>query len=134
MDTETHTLLDVGGEAPRLRRTLAFLLPGAPARQERGVLLTHERVTSIVTRPGLSLRPPAGTWEKKNVPPPLLHPDGRSQTHSSYFLSGSYNLQWPVKGNLVSDRGGGGVAFKTMLALYVEVEPVHRERGWLSSL
>lgn len=49
VDTEAHTLLDVGCKAAGLKRTLTFLLPGAPAgkkkreREGNGMMVVSEQ-------------------------------------------------------------------------------------------
>lgn len=48
VDTEAHTLLDVGCKTAGLKRALAFLLPGAPAEKKRernGIMEVSEQNT-----------------------------------------------------------------------------------------
>lgn len=91
------------------------------------MLFTDEKCTHTheVTGPDHTPFHLLAPGEKKNVP---LLPDGQSWTHLSYFLSGSVlatvSSEW--KPGL---QRAGAVAFKTMAALYVEVEPVRWERG-----
>lgn len=78
MDTETHTLLDVGCKAPGLWWALTFLLSGTPGKRTttgsviRGDKYTHAywhmHACSNLTR--AYPFPPVGIWEKENVPPP----------------------------------------------------------------
>lgn len=134
VDTEAHALFEVWCKAPRLWWALTFLLSGAPGKNTRegGFIRvlqiqvhahTHIHAFGNLTR--VYPRPPAGTWEKENVP---LLPDTRSWTHLSYFLSGNTPATVPseLKPGL---QGVGAVAFKTMVALYVEVEPVRWDWG-----
>lgn len=70
--------------------------------------------------------PPVGTWEKQNVP---LVPRMRHIYHISSLAGGL--LSWSVNGkvSLKNLWRGGAVAFETMAAVYVEVEPVLWEGG-----
>lgn len=99
-----------------------------------GALFTDDKPTHThmkpVTRPGFTpshLLAPG----RKRMSHRLL--DGRSRTHLSYFLS-SGTLPTVAGEWELGLRGVGAVAFKTMAALCVEVEPARWERGRPSSL
>lgn len=70
--------------------------------------------------------PPVGTWEMENVP---IVPRMRHIYHIS-CLAGGW-LSWSVNGkvSLKNLWREGAVAFETMAAVYVEVEPVLWEGG-----
>lgn len=120
VNTETHTLLDVWCEAPGLWWTFTFLLSGAPGKKKR----KQRGRYSWIINPHTHMH--AVTWS--GFSPFHLLPSGRrrmshrSPTDLSYFMSSTALDAVAANGNLVSM--GGAAAFKTMNALYMEVELV----------